>query len=283
MENPILLSAVSQRTTRQETSTVREECRLRLKNKVTIITGATSGIGTAAAKLFAEEGAAVVAVGRNLDKGSSLVQEITSRGGKATFIGTDVSKSKDVQDMVQKATEAYGRIDVLYNNASIDFMGTVLDTTEEQWDLVINTNLKGVFLTCKYVIPQMAKQGGGVIVNTASELGTVGAREMAAYCASKGGIINLTKAMAIDCAPLNIRVNCLCPGPVETPMLERIFNGASDPARLREAQIKGVLLQRIAKPEEIARAALYLASEDSSYNTGNILIVDGGATSWYGI
>jgi len=256
---------------------------MKLKEKVTIITGATSGIGTAAAKLFAEEGATVVAVGRKLEKGNSLAEEIKSKGAKAIFIRADVTKSKDVQELVQKTVQEFGRIDVLYNNAGIDLMGTVLDTTEEQWDRVINTNLKSVFLTCKYVIPHMAKQGGGVIVNTASELGTVGAREMAAYCASKGGTINLTKALAIDCAPLNIRVNCLCPGPVDTPMLERIFNCASDPARLREAQIKGVILQRIAMPEEIARAALYLASSDSSYNTGNILLVDGGATSWYGI
>ncbi|MGA2973022.1 MAG: SDR family oxidoreductase [Candidatus Bathyarchaeia archaeon] len=256
---------------------------MKLKGKVTIITGATSGIGTASAKLFAEEGATVIAVGRNQEKGKSLIEEVKAGNGKAVFIRADVSKSKDVQELVKTTVQQFGRIDVLYNNAGIDLVGTVPDTTEEQWDLVINTNLKGVFLTCKYVIPQMAKQGGGVIVNTASELGTVGAREMAAYCASKGGIINLTKAMAIDCAPLNIRVNCLCPGPVETPMLERIFNAASNPAQLREAQVKGVILQRIGKPEEIARAALYLASEDSSYNTGNILIVDGGATSWYGI
>ena len=250
---------------------------------MTIITGSTSGIGTAAAKLFAEEGATVIAVGRNVDKGKSLVEQIKARNGRAVFMRADVSRSKEVQELVEETVKEFQRIDVLYNNAGVDVVGTVVDTTEQQWDLVINTNLKSVFLTCKAVIPHMAKQGGGVIVNTASELGTVGAREMAAYCASKGGIINLTKAMAVDCAPLNIRVNCLCPGPIETPMLERIFNAASDPARLREAQVKGVILQRIGKPEEIAKAALYLASDDSSYNTGNVLLVDGGATSWYGI
>ena len=256
---------------------------MKLDAKIAIITGATSGIGTAGAKLFASEGAIVVAVGRNSEKGNALVDEIKSNKGKAIFVRADVSKSDDVRNIVQKTVQEFRRIDILYNNAGIDVVGTVPNTTEEQWDLVINTNLKSVFLTCKYTIPQMAKQGGGVIVNTASELGTVGAREMAAYCASKGGIINLTKAMAIDCAPLNIRVNCLCPGPVETPMLERIFNAATDPAQLREAQVKGTILQRVGKPEEIAKAALFLASDDSSFNSGNVLLVDGGATSWYGI
>ena len=259
------------------------KCWLKLEGKVAIITGATSGIGTAGAKLFASEGAIVVAVGRNSDKGTALVNEIKSKKGIAILIRGDVSKSEDVRNIVQRTVQEFGRIDILYNNAGIDVVGTVPNTTEEKWDLVINTNLKSVFLTCKYVIPQMVKQGGGVIVNTASELGTVGAREMAAYCASKGGVINLTKAMAVDCAPFNIRVNCLCPGPVETPMLERIFNAATDPAQLREAQVKGVILQRVGKPEEIAKAALYLASDDSSFNSGNILLVDGGATSWYGI
>ncbi|HUK50473.1 MAG TPA: glucose 1-dehydrogenase [Terriglobales bacterium] len=256
---------------------------MKLAGKIAIITGATAGIGTAGAKLFASEGATVIAVGRNVERGNALVDDIKSNKGKAIFIRADVSKSEDVRNVVQKTVQEFGRIDILYNNAGIDVVGTVPNTTEEQWELVINTNLKSVFLMCKYTIPQMEKQGGGVIVNTASELGTVGAREMAAYCASKGGIINLTKAMAVDCAPLRIRVNCLCPGPVETPMLERIFDAASDPAQLRQAQVKGVILQRVGKPDEIAKAALFLASDDSSFNSGNILLVDGGATSWYGI
>jgi NAD(P)-dependent dehydrogenase (short-subunit alcohol dehydrogenase family) len=256
---------------------------LKLKDKITIITGATSGIGNAASKLFSEEGATVIAVGRNADRGKELVNAIKAKGGNANFMRADVSKSEEVQGLVKNVIHDFGRIDILYNNAGVDVVGTVQETTEEQWDLVIDTNLKSVFLTCKYVIPQMAQQGGGVIVNTASELGVVGAREMAAYCASKGGVINLTKAMAIDCAPLRIRVNCVCPGPVETPMLQRIFDAASDSTGLREAQVKGVILRRVGKPEEIARAALFLASDDSSFNTGNILLVDGGATSWYGI
>jgi NAD(P)-dependent dehydrogenase (short-subunit alcohol dehydrogenase family) len=194
-----------------------------------------------------------------------------------------VSKPDDAKGLVERTISDLGRVDVLYNNAGVCVPGTIVETTEEQWDLVIDTNLKSLFLMCKYVIPEMAKKGGGVIVNTSSELGLVGARGLAAYCASKGAVINLTRAMALDCAPLNIRVNCLCPGPVDTPMLEQAFSSADDPARMRQAQVNAVPLRRVARPEEIARAALFLASDESSYNTGNVLVVDGGATAWYGL
>ena len=161
--------------------------------------------------------------------------------------------------------------------------GTAPETSEDAWRLAIDVNLGGAFRLAKFGIPALVRAGGGSIVLTASELGLVGASNAAAYCASKGGVVNLTRAMAIDCGPLGIRVNCLCPGPIETPMLREWFEEASDPAEAERVQTEPVLLGRIGRPHEIADAAVHLASDASSYMTGSMMVVDGGATAWYGL
>ncbi len=250
---------------------------MKLKGKVAVITGAGSGIGRAAALLFAEEGAKVVVADYSVAGGQETVKQIKAKGGEATFVATDVSKAADVQKMIKTAIDKYGRLDILYNNAGIEGpLGPTENVSEADWDRVLSVNLKGVFLGSKHAIPQMLKQGGGVIINTASIAGLVGVANMPAYCASKGGIVLLTKTMALEYARKNIRVNCICPGAVKTPMLDR-FTGSQPEAEkfLRESQPVG----RWGEPEEIAQAALYLASEQSSFVTGTTLIVDGGLTA----
>jgi NAD(P)-dependent dehydrogenase (short-subunit alcohol dehydrogenase family) len=174
-------------------------------------------------------------------------------------------------------------VHVLYASAGVMPTGTAPETSEEDWRLAIEVNLGGCFRLAKFGIPALQRAGGGSIILTASELGLVGASRSAAYCAAKGGVVNLTRALAIDCGPLGIRVNCLCPGPIETPMLRDWLNAAPDPAGAERVQVSPVLLGRIGRPDEIAEAALHLASDASSYATGSITVVDGGATAWYGL
>ena len=256
----------------------------KLDGKVVIITGGNSGIGRAASKLFAHEGAKVAIGARNEQTGESIVQEIKDSGtGDAVFIKTDVSNPEEVENLVKKTLGHFGRLDVLYGNSGILPTGTAQDTSVETWRRTIEINLGGQFYLAKYGIPKLIEQGGGVIIFTASELGTVGISEGVAYCASKGGIINMTRAVAIDSAPLGIRVNCLAPGPVETPMLRDWINEAENPLEIEEAQTRPVLLKRFGTPEEIAEVAVFLASDASSFMTGALIIADGGATAWYGL
>ena len=250
----------------------------KLAGKVAVITGAGSGIGRATALLFSEEGAKIVVSDISKKGGEESVRQITERGGVAIFVRTDVTKSGDVKAMVEESIKAYGRIDVLHNNAGISPSGRITDISEKDWDSVMNINLKGVFLCSKYVVPNMLRAGGGVIVNTASAFGLNAFPGKAAYCASKAGVVLLTKEMALDYAP-NVRVNCICPGAVHTPMYERILATLKDPEQAKREELKWYPLGRVAEPEEIAKAALYLASEDSSYVTGMALIIDGGWTS----
>lgn len=252
---------------------------MKLNGKVVLITGAASGIGKASALLFAREGAKVVVADIDCTQAERTANEIIGSGGEAIFAGADVSKSKDVERMVGRAVQGFGKLDILFNNAGIGMYKPFSETSEEDWDRVIDVNLKGVFLGCKHAVPQMLKQGGGVIVNTASEIGLVGARNYAAYCASKGGVIQLTRALAMELSDEKIRVNCLCPGVTSTPLLERGIRSSPDPEARRASLIDGVPLRRIAKPEEIARGALFLASDDSSFMTGSVLVMDGGATA----
>jgi NAD(P)-dependent dehydrogenase (short-subunit alcohol dehydrogenase family) len=257
----------------------------KLEGKVALITGAGSGIGRATGVLFAKEGAKVVVADYAPVGGQETVRIIKEAGGEAIFIKVDVSKASDVERMVRTALDAYGRIDILHNNAGIGGpVAPTADTTEKDWDSVINTNLKGVFLGSKYVIPVMVKQGGGVIINTASTSGLVGSPGFSKYCASKGGVVQLTKTMALEYAKENIRVNCICPGIIDTPMGGASFPGdaaAREAAKeaFERAFVKTVPLGRIGQPEEIAKAALYLACDDSSYVTGAALVVDGGVTA----
>jgi len=250
---------------------------MRLNEKVAIITGAKSGIGFATALCFAAEGAKVVVA--DVRDATQEVREITKRGAEALFVQVDVSSELQVNALIEKTVAAYGHLDVLVNNAGMELAKKVTDTTEVEWDRLINVNLKGVFLCSKAAIPVMRRNGGGVIVNVASELGLVGGSEIAAYCASKGGVVQLTKAMAIDHAGDAIRVNCICPGPVSTPLLKAIIETSSDPEEEQRSIVEKTLLKRLGRPEEIANVILFLASDESSYMTGSVVVVDGGWTT----
>jgi len=247
---------------------------VRFKDKSVIVTGAASGIGLATARRFAAEGANVA----HVDIRDARREKDTMREGrgKAIFIRTDVSRSAAVERMVRETTAAFGRIDVLVNNAGIVLAKKITETSESEWDRLMSINLKSVFLCSKAVIPRMQRAGGGVIVNVASELGLVGGADIAAYCASKGGIVQLTKAMAIDHACDNLRVNCVCPGPVATPLLDSIIRQSSDPVAERRHMEESALLKRIGQPEQIASVIAFLASDDASHMTGAIVAVDGG-------
>jgi NAD(P)-dependent dehydrogenase (short-subunit alcohol dehydrogenase family) len=250
-----------------------------LEGKVAIVTGAASGIGRASARLSGEEGAKVVAADWNEQAGVAAVEEMRRDGLEATFCRTDVSQAGEVANMVGCAVETYGRLDVLFSNAAVQIMGTLTATREEDWDRIHSVNLKGVFLCSKYAIPQMVRGGGGSVVNMASALGFVGDPDLAAYCAAKGGVIALTKAAAMGYGPQGVRVNCICPGDVDTPMVTDYFNREPDPAAARNAVSRHYALRRIASPREVAQAALFLASAASSFMTGSVLVVDGGLTS----
>jgi NAD(P)-dependent dehydrogenase (short-subunit alcohol dehydrogenase family) len=250
---------------------------VRLEEKVAIITGAKSGIGFATAVRFVAEGAKVVVA--DIRDAHREVQELTTRGGEALFVETDVSSESQVQALIEKTMTAYGRLDVVVNNAGIELAKTVLNTTEQEWDRLMDVNLKGVFLCCKAAVAVMQRQGGGVIINVASELGLVGGSEIAAYSASKGGVVQLTKAMAIDHASDHIRVNCVCPGPVETPLLQAIIESSLNPEQERRSILEKTLLKRVGRPEEIANVILFLASQEASYMTGSVVVVDGGWTA----
>ena len=250
----------------------------KLSGKVAIITGAGSGIGRATALLFSEEGAKIVVADISKEGGEETVRLIKEHGRGATYIKTDITKSDEVKAMVEKTIKTYGKIDILCNNAGISPAGKVTDISEEEWDEALNINLKGVFLCSKHALPHMISARSGVIINIASTFGLVAFPDKAAYCASKAGVVLLTKEMALDYAP-NIRVNCICPGAVHTPMYDRLLAKLKDPEQALKEELKWYPLGRLAKPEEIAKAALYLASEDSSYVTGTALIIDGGWTA----
>lgn len=249
---------------------------MQLKDKVAIITGASSGIGRASAVLFAKEGANVVIADIVRKGGLEAVKMIRNNGGEATFVKTDVSRASDVKRMVKTPVEKYGAIDILFNNAGINLEKTVTDTSEEEWDRVTDVNLKGVFLCSKYAVPEMMQNGSGVIINTASMFGLVGQVHEAAYCASKGGVVLLTKAMALDYGPYNIRVNCICPDMIQTPIHEAFVATLAEPEREMREMLKQIPLGRFGQPEDVARAALFLASDESSYITGVALVVNGG-------
>lgn len=246
----------------------------KLDDKTAVITGAASGIGRASALLFAEEGAKLIAADWDEARGSKVVAEIRARGGEASFVKVDVSSPEDVRRMINAAVSTYGRLDILFNNAGVEGeQGLTADCSLENWERIINVNLRGVFLGMKYAIPEMLKAGGGVIINTASQLGLVGFAGMPAYCASKGGVIQLTRTAALEYARQNIRVNAICPGLIWTPMLERYVVGQED---VRKALTALEPIGRLGLPEEVARLALFLASDDSSFCTGAPFIVDGG-------
>lgn len=249
---------------------------MRLEGKVALITGGTSGIGSATAVRFAAEGASVAITGRNTERGEQVVEDIAAKGGDALFIRSDVRNSKECRHAVEQTLERFGRIDVLFNNAGVFHPKSVPDCTEEEWDETIDSSLKGAFLMSKYVLPSMIERGRGSIIHTSSGWGILGGDKAAAYCAAKGGLIVMAKAMAIDHGPHGIRVNCVCPGDVLTPMLpdDAAKRGMSwDDYAVGAANRP---LGRIGTVEDIANAVLYLASDESSFVTGAALVVDGG-------
>lgn len=251
----------------------------RLAGKTAIVTGAASGIGKATAALFAEEAAQVVVADWNESGGVAVAEEIRAGGGEAVFCLTDVSRAADVERMVRVAVERYGRLDAIVSNAAVQIFGRLVETSEEDWERVQSVNLKGVFLCAKYAIPEMVKRGGGAVVNMSSALGFVGDPDLAAYCAAKGGVIALTKAAAMAYGPQGVRVNCICPGDVNTPMVSEYFDKAPDPQAERSRVSGHYALRRIAEPREVAETALFLASDASSFMTGSVVVVDGGLTS----
>jgi NAD(P)-dependent dehydrogenase (short-subunit alcohol dehydrogenase family) len=247
-----------------------------LAGKRALITGGASGIGRAMALLFAREGAAVAIADLDEAGGEDVVQMIEDGGGQAIFVLCNVTQAQDCQRAVGFTVEELGGLDILINNAGLIRRATVLDTTEEEWDRVMAVNVKSIFLFSKYAVPVMAQAGGGVIINTASGWGLVGGRRAVSYCASKGAVVNMTRAMALDHGEQNIRVNCICPGDTDTPMLrdEARQLGEADERFLEDAAQRP--LRRIGRPEDIAQAALYLASDGASFVTGTALVVDGG-------
>lgn len=253
---------------------------MRLKDKVALITGGASGIGKASCLLFAREGAKVVVVDLKQEAADATAKEIQSAGGEARGFAADVSRAKDAEAMVNFAEKTYGKLNVVFNNAGVFHAkdDSVTNTTEDIWDIVINVNLKGVFLGCQYAVPALQRAGGGSIINTASFVAIMGAAApQIAYTASKGGVLAMTREIAVEFARQNIRANSLCPGPVETPLLAELL---SDPAR-RQRRLVHIPMGRFARPEEMANAALFLASDESSFITGTSFLVDGGISAAY--
>jgi NAD(P)-dependent dehydrogenase (short-subunit alcohol dehydrogenase family) len=248
-----------------------------LDGKRALITGAASGIGRATSLLFAEEGAAVAVVDIvDPKKGLEVTREIETRGGRAIFVQTDVTLARECRHAVEKTVETFGGLDIVFNNAGIITRRSVVDLEEGDWDRVMNVNVKSIYMMSKFAIPAMKTGGGGSIINTGSGWGLVGGPKAAVYCASKGAVVLLTRAMAIDHGPDRIRVNCVCPGDTDTSMLhdEARQLGREEDDFMREAAARP--LGRVGTPEDVARAVLFFAGDQSNYVTGSTLVVDGG-------
>ena len=249
---------------------------MRLRDKVCIITGGASGIGRAASVMFAREGAVVVVADKSIRPAAEVA---ATAGNGAVAIEMDVSDSTSVQRTMREAFDRFGRIDVLVNNAGYGIPGNVVQTDEAAWDKLMAVNVNGVFFGCKYAIPMMQKNGGGAIVNTASVVATVGIRDRAAYCASKGAVAALTRAMALDHVADNIRINAIAPGTIDSPYFQDLFAKSPRAAELRRELEARQAMNRLGKPDEIAAGMLFLASDEASFTTGSILTIDGGMTA----
>lgn len=252
----------------------------RLAGKVALITGGGTGIGRAIAVAFAREGASVAIAGRRLEKIKEVVSEIEKHGGTALALQCDVSQAKDADRAINETSKKFGKLNVLVNNAGTLSVSTVDTITEEDWDRVITVNLKGPFLMSRAALKEFRKNGGGTIVNIGSVLGLVAMKDRAAYCASKGGVTMLTKAMALDHAHENVRVNCICPSIVETELVKGLFDDSEQGKRLKQSRMGTIPLGRFGKPADVADLAVFLASEESSWLTGAAIPLDGGLTAF---
>ena len=252
----------------------------RLSGKVALITGGGTGIGRAIALAFAREGASVAVAGRRLEKLREVINEVHKQDAAGLAMECDVTRARDVDRAVKGTVERFGRVNVLVNNAGTLHVSTVEGISEEEWDRVMTVNVKGPFLMSRAVLPEFRKCGGGVIVNLGSVLGLVAVKDRAAYCASKGGVTMLTKAMALDHAHENIRVNCICPSIVETELVKGVFDQSEQGQALRKARVATIPLGRIGQPVDVAEMAVFLASEESSWLTGTAIPLDGGVTAY---
>jgi hypothetical protein len=250
---------------------------MRLKDKVAIITGGSQGIGEGIARTFGRNGAKVVIADINQELGSQVIEKLKEEDIKGLFVKTDVSQEEDVKAMVKAAAGHFGGIDILINNAAVNVRKSVVETSFEEWQKVIGVNLTGAFLCSKYSIPEMEKRGGGAIVNIASWHAEKTITRLAAYAASKGGMTALTRQMSLDCGPLNIRVNAVCPSTVDTPLLQQTFANLEDPDAAFEETLKFQPMGRIGTVDDIANACLFMCSDEASYISGQTLMVDGAA------
>ena len=251
---------------------------MKLKHKTALITGGSDGMGFATAELFLNEGANVAIAGRSRGRGEKALARLR-RLGPVIFVQGDVSRPSDARRMVENTVRRFGRIDILFNNAGVYLEKFAEDTTEEEWDRVVDINLKGTFLVSKYAIPHMRRQCSGVIVNNSSDAGLIGNRSCPAYCASKGGVTIMTKAMALDLAKDGIRVNCVNPGVIDTSMLEREVRASADRKKYLKEAVDMHPIGRLGRPQEVAHAVLFLASDEARFVTGTALSIDGGTTA----
>jgi meso-butanediol dehydrogenase/(S,S)-butanediol dehydrogenase/diacetyl reductase len=252
---------------------------MRLEGKVCIITGGGSGIGRASALLFAQEGARLAVADKRAASAQAVAAECSGKGAEAIALEADVANAEEVQRMISRTLEQFGRLDVLVNNAGYGIAGSVVETDPADWDALMAVNVRGVFLCSKYAIPAMKRNGGGTIVNTASVVAAVGIANRAAYCASKGAVAALTRAIAIDHVGDGIRCNAVAPGTIDTPYFDEILGKSADPDAVRQALAARQLLGRLGTPDEIAAGILFLASDESRFATGTILTLDGGMTA----
>lgn len=249
---------------------------MKLVGKVALVTGSTQGMGSAIAQKFAQEGASLIITGRNKNKGAEVVNTIKESDGQAVFVQADISSPSDVQNLISESVKYFGKLDILVPNAGVLGIGSVTETSLDTWHQTINTNLNGVFYLCKYGIPELIKAGGGSIIINGSIAAFKSFPNHSAYCASKGALVPLTKSLAIDYASHNIRVNCICPGPVDTPLLWNSAEAFPSPKDAVKNVSDATLLKRLGQPDDVAKTALFLASEDSSWMTGSALTLDGG-------
>ncbi len=253
---------------------------LNFSEKVVLISGGTSGIGLAAAERFVRQGAAVMVAGRKAAKGEAAVSQLERLGGRAAFVRADVRDESQVESLVAETLATFGRLDVVVNSAGVINRILLTELDQPDWDVILDTNLKGVFLVCKHALPPMIEQGRGAVINVASYLGFFGARETTpAYDASKAGVVALTRSLALQVGPRGIRVNAVCPAFVITPLNEHIIRDAPDPAAKEREMARPYPLGRLGRPEDVAAAILFLASDEAAWITGTAVLVDGGLTA----